>query len=280
MVSKIANALTDDVKELAKNIGITMTNLLFLIEMSFLFFSKDSGLSKLIISQNKYIEFSLRLYKILYEFSTFIIFLVALIGSLILLLFFYLPESLEKEFGVQNGFENNTSRGFTSAAVFQRCWTFSIYYSHNLWIYLTALYIITGQVTSFKQLNSLTEMNWVFIVINALIFIGSLFYINVPTFYYEEHIDLANYLILNSTDKYALVKNLDYEHPLFFLVKLNSHTPNKGTVEVYSSGFAEVKYAFDNVSNRTIKPCPVEPAPVQKIDPSEFKKLSMTRKEK
>lgn len=67
-------------------------------------------------------------------------------------------------------------------------------------------------------------------------------------------------------------------HPLFFLVKIHLKEPNKGTVEVYSSEFAEVKYAFDNTKSRVIKPRPVDPGPVPKIDSSKLSKLSMHKK--
>lgn len=177
MQSKITETITENAKILSKNTGISITNLLFLIEIYFLFFSKNFELSKLIIIQNKYVEANTQLYKSLYGLSTLGILVGVLSVSLLLVLPFPLPESLQEDFGVHDGFTNNTSQGFTLAAAFQKCLTIFIYYGHNLWVYLTAIYIVTGRYVSFTNLISLTKANIMFFIFNVLFLVGSLFYI-------------------------------------------------------------------------------------------------------
>lgn len=265
----------DKLAELAHNTGISTTNLLFATELLFLFFSKNFDLSKITIKQKVYSKLALQLYSHLYNWPMFLICDTVLLVSLSLI-FIQIP--LPKFLKVTDGYANNTSRGFDSAAVFKKCWTIFIYCIHNLWIYLTAILIVMGQLLSFNDLKLLPKFNWLFLIINTLFLIGSFFYVDIPTYYYKKTIDISDYLLLNTKDNYALVKSVSSTHPLFFLVKLHLKDQNKGTVEVYSSEFAEVKYAFDNTKSRVIKPRSVDPGSVQKIDSSKLSKLSMHKK--
>lgn len=265
----------DKLKELAHNTGISTTNLFFATELLFFFFSRNFDLSKITIKQNVYSKLALQLYSHLYNWPMFLICDTVLLVSLSLI-FIQIP--LPKFLKVTDGYANNTSRGFDSAAVFKKCWTIFIYYIHNVWIYLTALLIVMGQLLSFNDLKLLPKFNWLFLIINTLFLIGSFFYVDIPTYYYKKTIDISDYLLLNTKDNYALVKNVSSTHPLFFLVKLHLKEPTKGTVEVYSSEFAEVKYAFDNTKSRVIKPRSIDPGPVPKIDSSKLSKLSMHKK--
>ena len=265
----INKTIDDNIKKLAQNIGISFTNLLFISELALLLFFEKFNYSKLNIKTTMYKDITKQIYIFLYNSNVVVGFALILCISLLLN---FVPIS-----NLEDGYPKNTSRGFYCGAAFPKLFTIFIYYIHDIWIYAVAALMITGNVISFKALASLSNISNFLLGFNILYFIISLFYVNISTFDYTHSIELDDYLILNKNNKYALVKNSSYTDPLFLLVELNQ-TGDKGSIIVYSSGFAEVKYAFDNVQNLTNTPKPISTSPAPHLSFSERRKFSMVKK--
>lgn len=118
----LVNETKDEIKKLAHNTGISITNLLFAIELLFLFFSKNFDLPKIDIKQKVYFKFILHLYSCLYNWRVFLICCIILFVSLLLS-----PVPLPKFLEVTDGYANNTSRGFDLAAGFIKGYLYLLY---------------------------------------------------------------------------------------------------------------------------------------------------------